>query len=96
MLGYDFILITQATSHCSQDILPPVSEADGRNILNSLETIKPGILTGLTTLVAKRPAFDAFFLLGASAIVLATLEQLATAVAALEIAMLALAPVCFF
>lgn len=70
-----------------------MSDDDGRLILDRLETLKPSILTALTTLVNKKPAFDAFVLLGASTIALSALKQLATATATLETTLLVLAPV---
>jgi hypothetical protein len=73
-----------------------VSEAEGRIILDSLEAIKPGILTGLSTLVAKRLIFDAFPFLEASTTALETLKQLATAFATFGTPLLALAPVRLF
>jgi hypothetical protein len=73
----------------------PVSETDGRTILNDLEALETPIKTGLTNIVAKKPAFQALPVGGLVALVKQDIFDLKNNTDAFGAACLAACPVRF-
>ncbi|KAG6908388.1 hypothetical protein DXG01_004817 [Tephrocybe rancida] len=70
----------------------PVSEADARTILNSVEAFEPTIIDALTNIIGKKAAFQALPIGGIPALVLSDLRSLSTSTAAFETGLIGAAP----